>query len=253
MAEPARCTTEVPAVTGPSGRTGKGSGPFAPVPNSARPHVGSSARFALRYNEHVPAGHEPDELYAILGLAPDASVDDIRRAYHQLAMRWHPDRAGPDATFIFQRLSAAYQVLTDPVARAAYDRERGVGSGPGEPVPPARRAPGVLIHRLSSPIGVLLARGIAERADDGAIVLHLEPEEAAEGGMVTIAMPVAIRCPSCTTGPCTLCGATRAVEELFAAWLAIRPGIVDGTMLSPSAQLPGVLRPVVFRARLAKP
>jgi molecular chaperone DnaJ len=201
----------------------------------------------------VPAGRQPEEFYAILGLAPDAGMDDIRRAYRQLAMRWHPDRAGADATFIFQRLSAAYQVLTDPVARAAYDRERGAGSGPGEPVPPARRAPGVLLRRLSSPIGVLLACGIAERGEDGAIVLHLEPEEAAEGGMVKIAMRVAIRCPSCTTGPCAECGATRAVEEVFAAWLAIRPGIVDGTMLSPSAQLPGVLRPVVFRARLAKP
>jgi hypothetical protein len=210
------------------------------------------ARFAPGYHQHVPAGREPDEFYAILGLAPDATVDDIRRAYHQLAMRWHPDRAGPDATFIFQRLSAAYQVLVDPVARAAYDRER-VGSGPGEPVPPSRRAPGVLIRRLSSPIGVLLACGIAERADDGVIVLHLEPEEAAEGGMVTIAMPVAIRCPSCTTGPCARCGATRAVEELFAAWLAIRPGTRDGTMLSPSVQFPGVLRPVVFRARVTKP
>jgi curved DNA-binding protein CbpA len=201
----------------------------------------------------VPAGRDPDEFYAILGLTPDAGVDDIRRAYHQLAMRWHPDRAGPDATFIFQRLSAAYQVLADPVARAAYDRERGVGPGAGEAVPPVRRAPGVLIHRLSRPIAVLLACRIAEHADDGAIVLHLKPEEAAEGGMVTIAMPVAIQCPSCATGPCARCGATRAIEELFAAWLAIRPGITDGTMLSPSVQLPGVLRPVVFRARLANP
>ncbi|HSR96630.1 MAG TPA: hypothetical protein VLM79_06145, partial [Kofleriaceae bacterium] len=74
----------------------------------------------------------------------------------------------------------------------------------------------------------------------------------AEGGMVTIAMPVAIRCPSCTTGPCDDCGGTRTVNELFAAWLAIRPGTRDGTTLSPSVQLPGVLRPVVFRARLAK-
>lgn len=201
----------------------------------------------------MPIGRDPDEFYAILGLAPDASVDDIRRAYHHLAMRWHPDRAGSDATFIFQRLSAAYQVLADPVARAAYDRERGAGAAPGEPVPATRRAPGVLIRRLSSPIGVLLACGIAERADDGAIVLHLEPEEAAAGGMVTIAMPVAIRCPSCTTGPCARCGETREVEELFAAWLAIRPGTADGTKLSPSVQFPGVLRPVVFRARLAKP
>ncbi|HSR98608.1 MAG TPA: J domain-containing protein, partial [Kofleriaceae bacterium] len=123
----------------------------------------------------MPADREPDELYAILGLAPDADVEDIRRAYHQLATRWHPDRAGPDATFIFQRLSAAYQVLVDPLSRAAYDRERRAGSGPSEPVPPARRAPGVMIRRLSSPISVLLACGIAERAEDGAIVLHLEP------------------------------------------------------------------------------
>jgi hypothetical protein len=197
----------------------------------------------------VPAGSEPDDFYAVLGLGPDAGVDDIRRAYHELAKRWHPDRAGRDATFIFQRLSAAYEVLADPVARAAYDRERGIDTGPG---PAERRAPGVLIRRLSSPIGVLLACGIAERASDGAIVLHLEPEEVAEGGMVTIAMPVAVRCPSCTTGPCARCGATRVVEELFAAWLAIRPGVVDGTMVSPSVQFPGVLRPVAFRVRLAK-
>jgi hypothetical protein len=199
----------------------------------------------------VPAGPEPDDFYAVLGLAPDAGLDDIRRAFHELAKRWHPDRAGPDATFIFQRLSAAYEVLADPVARAAYDRERGIDTESGPPGLPARRAPGVLIRRLSSPIAVLLARGVAERAADGTIVLHLEPDEAAEGGMVTIAMPVAARCPDCTTGPCARCGATRVVEELFAAWLAIRPGIVDGTMIWPSVQLRGVLRPVSFRVRLA--
>jgi len=118
----------------------------------------------------VPAGREPDDFYAILGIAPDAGIDDIRRAYRELAKRWHPDRAGHDATFIFQRLSAAYEVLADPVARAAYDRERGIDTGPDHPGPPARRAPGGLIRRLSSPIAVLLACGIAERASDGAIV-----------------------------------------------------------------------------------
>lgn len=211
------------------------------------------AATALRYSEPMPAGSEPDELYAILGLAPGASDDDIRRAFHQLAKRWHPDRSGPDATFIFQRLSAAYQVLADPVARAAYDRERRLRSGDGASEPPTHRAPGVMIRRLSRPIGVLLACGIAERDTDGTIVLRLDREEAADGGMVAIPMPVAVRCQGCTTGPCARCGGTRATEELFAAWLAIRPGIRDGAMLSPSAQLPGVLRPVVFRARLAKP
>ncbi len=107
-----------------------------------------------------------------------------------------------------------------------------------------------MLRRLSSPIGVLLARGLAA---DGAIELHLEPEEAAQGGMVAIARPVTVHCPSCPPGPCERSGGTRRVDELFSAWLTIRPGVVDGARVLLSAQLPGVLRPVAFRMQLAKP
>jgi hypothetical protein len=212
------------------------------------------------YPRHVPARRpQPDDLYGILGLVRGATDDDVRRAYRQLAMRWHPDRAGGDTTFIFQRLTAAYEVLADPVRRAAYDREL-----PPEPTParapseperePPRKAPAVLIRRLSSPIDVLLASRIAERADDGTIVLHVRPEEAAEGGMVTIAMRVAIRCPACGggDGACARCGGTRVVDELYSAWLAIRPGVADGAAIAPSVQMRGVLRPVGFRIRIAR-
>ena len=41
-------------------------------------------------------------------------------------------------------------------------------------------------------------------------------------------------------------------DELFSAWLTIPPGVQDGTMLAPSAQLPGVVRPVTFRVRLRR-
>ena len=66
-----------------------------------------------------------DDYYALLGVDEDASGAALRHAWRRLAQRWHPDHAGPDTTAIFQKLAAAYAVLSDPIARAAYDRRRG--------------------------------------------------------------------------------------------------------------------------------
>ena len=207
-----------------------------------------------------------DDYYAVLGVEPTADETVLRQAWRALVLRWHPDHAGPDTTFIFQKLSAAYAVLSDPVARCSYDRRRATpgSSGPG-PVATAAptssaaqaRAPGVMIWRLSGPLNALMACGIARRAAGDAIELVLTAEEATTGGMVTIAMRVPIRCPACSADEdrasdeaCATCGGARTVEDLFSAWLAIRPGATDGTILTPSALLPGMLRPVTFRARL---
>jgi hypothetical protein len=111
----------------------------------------------------------------------------------------------------------------------------------------------VLLHRLSGPLNALLACGIARWAEGDVIELFIDPEEASEGGMVTISMYVPIRCPSCAPdalGSCARCGTTRTVDELFSAWLAIRPGVAEGALLAPSTLLPGMLRPVSFRVRL---
>ncbi|MEO7095144.1 MAG: DnaJ domain-containing protein [Polyangiales bacterium] len=174
----------------------------------------------------------PEDYYELLGIAPDADDAELRRAWREVAKRWHPDRGGADTTFIFQKLLAAYNVISDPQARASYDRERGLK--PAAPAPgPTRRAPGVMIQRLSGPLNALLARGVARTGEDGVLELILDDEEVAEGGMITISMNVA----------------TTRGNELFAAWLAVRPGVADGTVLTPSAQLPGVLRPVTVRVR----
>jgi hypothetical protein len=45
-------------------------------------------------------------------------------------------------------------------------------------------------------------------------------------------------------------GSTRAVDELYSAWLAVPPGVEAGERLTPSASLEGMLRPVSFRVRL---
>ena len=88
--------------------------------------------------------------YAVLGVAPTASRQQVNRAYRRLLRRHHPDtRAdgtapvqGSDGRVPLADVLAAYAVLGDPVTRAAHDRNRTpvpgftAGSGTGPPVVP---------------------------------------------------------------------------------------------------------------------
>ncbi|MEZ4430703.1 MAG: J domain-containing protein [Nannocystaceae bacterium] len=64
--------------------------------------------------------------YAVLGVPPEATPDEIKRAYRRLAMETHPDRHpnDPDAEDRFRRISAAYAVLSDPAQRARFNQAR---------------------------------------------------------------------------------------------------------------------------------
>jgi curved DNA-binding protein len=63
------------------------------------------------------------DYYKIVGVSRDATVDDIKRAYRRLARKHHPDVSkDPQAEERFKELGEAYEVLRDPVKRAAYDR-----------------------------------------------------------------------------------------------------------------------------------
>lgn len=66
---------------------------------------------------------EYKDYYKIMGLAKDATPDEIKRAYRRLARKYHPDVSKePNAEAKFKELGEAYEVLKDPKKRAAYDQ-----------------------------------------------------------------------------------------------------------------------------------
>ena len=75
------------------------------------------------------------DFYQTLGVARNASDDDIKKAYRKLAMTYHPDRnsGSPESEEKFKAITEAYDVLRDPNKRAVYDRygEAGLRGGAG--------------------------------------------------------------------------------------------------------------------------
>eukprot|EP00747_Dinoflagellata_sp_TGD_P030086 gnl/TRDRNA2_/TRDRNA2_134389_c0_seq1.p1 gnl/TRDRNA2_/TRDRNA2_134389_c0~~gnl/TRDRNA2_/TRDRNA2_134389_c0_seq1.p1 ORF type:complete len:524 (+),score=118.85 gnl/TRDRNA2_/TRDRNA2_134389_c0_seq1:186-1757(+) len=68
---------------------------------------------------------DEDDYYAILGVSRDADAAEVKTAYYKLSKQWHPDKNTDDkrkATRMFQKVAEAYQVLSDPAARAKYDQ-----------------------------------------------------------------------------------------------------------------------------------
>jgi molecular chaperone DnaJ len=62
-----------------------------------------------------------------LGIPQEADEKAIKKAYHRLAMKWHPDHnKSPEAEERFKRIASAYAILSGPRKRAKYDA-RGFG------------------------------------------------------------------------------------------------------------------------------
>jgi hypothetical protein len=94
------------------------------------------------------------DLYAVLGVAPTATSDEIARAFRERAKRLHPDiNQAPHAEDAFKDLVAANEILSNPSSRAEYDKSR----VPGGPPPAAYRTYSPYRRRSRSTLPIIMA------------------------------------------------------------------------------------------------
>ncbi|KAL3716166.1 hypothetical protein ACJRO7_007863 [Eucalyptus globulus] len=77
------------------------------------------------------AATEMDSFYDLLGISESGTMSEIRQAYKQLVLKYHPDVSPPDRakeyTKRFIQVQEAYETLSDPTSRASYDRDMATG------------------------------------------------------------------------------------------------------------------------------
>lgn len=164
------------------------------------------------------------DYYAILGVNKSASVDEVKAAYRQLALKYHPDRVPESekkqAEERFKEISEAYAVLSDPQKRSLYDQYGHAGidqryttedifrnadfssifEGSGD----FSFGAGSIFEELFSGFDIFntgsgrrSGRGRRQRGSDLQYKLEISLEEAAFGTEKSISIPLLEVCPNC--------------------------------------------------------
>jgi molecular chaperone DnaJ len=141
----------------------------------------------------------PRDPYEVLGVARDASPQDVKKAFRQLAMELHPDvnAHDPDAEEKFKEAAEANEILSDPDRRATYDRygHEGLRSGGYAPNFDAFGSISDLFNAFFG--GGAGARGGPAQGGDIAVAIELDLLEAANGATVEVAYEAVERCEHC--------------------------------------------------------
>src|SRR5689334_16817590 len=144
---------------------------------------------------------EPRDYYDVLGVSKTASAEEIKRAYRNLAKKYHPDiNKASDATEKFKEIQVAYDTLSDEGKRRNYDRFGHAGTNIGEGFP-GGFGDDVFSDLFSSLFNQGTGRrgdpGGMTRGDDVRVEVELTLEEAAFGAEKQIKFPRMETCDSC--------------------------------------------------------
>lgn len=175
-----------------------------------------------------------EDYYELLGVARNASDSEIKKNYRRMAMKHHPDRNkdNPDAEEQFKKAKEAYEVLSDPKKRAAYDQFGHAGVDPsmggGGGFGGAESFSDIFGDVFGDIFGGGRQRGgSVQRGADLRYNLELSLEDAVAGAEVKIRVPVLANCTECkgsgaskgsTSETCTTChgqGAVRMQQGFF--------------------------------------
>lgn len=193
------------------------------------------------------------DYYDVLGVSPDAGADEIKRAYRQLARRYHPDISGDERSAAFAEVSLAYDVLRSRRRRRTYDARSGRPQGRADWL-----ADEVAIDfpSISSVLDAMRTSffGAAPPASLEA-ELVVSPQEAFWGGTVPLDLPMRRTCPACGgrgevwTGWCPACAGSGEVDATYEMRLRVPAGVLEGTTFRLMVDPPGAA-PMLVEVRI---
>ncbi|MDN5789910.1 MAG: molecular chaperone DnaJ [Micrococcales bacterium] len=175
-----------------------------------------------------------NDYYAILGVSREANAEEIKKAYRRLARKLHPDvNPGPQAEEEFKRVSQAYEVLSDPQKRRAFDLGAdpfatgggaGFGDGAGFSFSDVMDA----FFGANATGSQRGPRSRVQRGQDALVRLDIDLGKAVFGSDEELSLDTAIGCRTCGgdgaqpgTGrqTCRICRGTGQVQEVQRSFL----------------------------------
>jgi DnaJ-class molecular chaperone len=171
--------------------------------------------------------------YETLGIRENSSQEEIKKAYKSLAKKYHPDVSGNNSSSEdFLLIRKAYEVLSNPVTRKKYDRERYQGSLKLRSTQQRDIFTSSLFDWLFNK--QFLHVGLFGSRRRLRVEIILTPEEARYGGTYMLSPPMQIMCPSChglcrsTPVDCLECCGNGMIEQYIQIPHRIPSEVYDG-------------------------